>query len=72
MSALHPVTGDVFRHYKGTYYEVLLLGTHTETKEPLVVYRRWGESDSEVWVRPLAMFMERLCGVPRFEFVTSE
>ncbi|MFI0474438.1 DUF1653 domain-containing protein [Halomonas sp. HMF6819] len=51
-----PVPG-IYRHYKGALYEVLGTAQHSETEEPLVVYRAlYGEYG--LWVRPLAMFME--------------
>jgi hypothetical protein len=46
-----------YRHYKGQFYEVVDIATHTETLEKLVVYRPlYGEG--KLWVRPLAMFVE--------------
>lgn len=46
-----------YRHYKGNDYEVVGVATHSETHEPMVVYRPlYGER--ALWVRPLAMFME--------------
>jgi len=46
-----------YRHYKGNEYEVLGIGTHTETDEKLVIYKAlYGEG--AIWVRPLAMFQE--------------
>ncbi len=46
-----------YRHHKGSLYEVLGLARHSETEEPLVVYRAlYGEGG--LWVRPLAMFEE--------------
>lgn len=48
-----------YRHYKGKEYEVLVVAKHSETGEEMVVYQAlYGASD--VWVRPLAMFMETL------------
>lgn len=54
-----------YLHYKGQRYEVFSLATHSETEEKLVVYRPlYGESYEagdrfgDVWVRPLAMFVE--------------
>ena len=29
-----------YRHFKGTMYQVMCIGTHTETNESLVVYRK--------------------------------
>ncbi|UYF99298.1 MULTISPECIES: DUF1653 domain-containing protein [unclassified Halomonas] len=47
----------IYRHYKGALYEVLGTAQHSETEEPLVVYRAlYGEYG--LWVRPLEMFIE--------------
>ncbi len=46
-----------YRHYKGNDYEVVGLARHSETLEPLVVYRAlYGEHG--LWVRPAAMWNE--------------
>ena len=46
-----------YRHYKGNDYEVLGLATHSETLEPMVVYRAlYGEYGQ--WVRPAKMWSE--------------
>ncbi|MEC5397214.1 DUF1653 domain-containing protein [Uliginosibacterium sp. H1] len=48
-----------YRHYKGNEYEVVGLARHSETLETLVVYRPlYGAGD--LWVRPLAMFVEEV------------
>ena len=44
-----------YRHYKGRDYEVIGVARHSETEEPLVVYRML-YGDHSLWVRPLAMF----------------
>jgi hypothetical protein len=46
-----------YRHFKGGEYEVLAVATHSETHEPMVVYRPL-YNDTGWWVRPLAMFVE--------------
>ena len=46
-----------YRHYKGGEYEVIGVARHSETHEPLVVYRPLYNS-SGWWVRPHAMFFE--------------
>lgn len=51
-----PVPG-IYRHYKGSLYEVLGTAQHSESEEPLVVYRAL-YGDYGLWVRPLAMFTE--------------
>ena len=43
-----------YRHYKGGEYEVLGCARHSETLEPLVVYRPLYNA-SGLWVRPHAM-----------------
>jgi hypothetical protein len=61
-----------YRHYKGGEYEVLGVVRHSETLEPLVLYRPL-YGDSGLWVRPHAMFFEALevngQHRPRFERV---
>ena len=44
-----------YRHYKGGEYEVLGVVRHSETLEPLVVYRPL-YNQTGWWVRPHAMF----------------
>lgn len=44
-----------YRHYKGGEYEVVGVARHSETMEPVVVYRPL-YNDSGLWVRPHAMF----------------
>lgn len=61
-----------YRHYKGGEYEVIGVARHSETLEPLVVYRPL-HGEAGLWVRPYSMFCERVAvedgsGV-RFEFV---
>ena len=46
-----------YRHFKGGEYELLCVATHSETLEPMVVYRAlYGERG--LWVRPAAMWNE--------------
>jgi hypothetical protein len=64
-----------YRHYKGNEYRVLGLARHSETLEPLVVYRAlYGKRG--LWVRPAAMFTEtvEVAGkrVPRFAFIAAD
>ena len=61
-----------YRHFKGKEYQVIGLATHSETLEPMVVYRAlYGEGG--FWVRPAAMWNERVdredYSGPRFIFV---
>ncbi|MBA2961513.1 MULTISPECIES: DUF1653 domain-containing protein [Ramlibacter] len=63
-----------YRHYKGRDYEVIGVARHSETLEPLVVYRPL-DGASGLWVRPHAMFFEavEIDGQrrPRFARVTD-
>jgi len=46
-----------YRHCKGGEYELLCVATHSETLEPMVVYRAlYGEGGC--WVRPRSMWYE--------------
>ena len=59
----------LYRHYKGLMYEVVGTVRHSETLEPMTLYRAlYGEHG--LWVRPAAMFNEEVVidGVrqPRF------
>lgn len=63
-----------YRHYKGNEYTVIGVARHSETLEPMVVYRpEYGERG--LWVRPAAMFVENVTvdgrEVPRFEFLSE-
>lgn len=63
-----------YRHYKGGEYEVIGVVRHSESLEPMVLYRPL-YNDSGSWVRPLAMFVEQIevGGVrqPRFALLAS-
>ena len=46
-----------YRHFKGKEYQVIGVASHSETLEPMVVYRAlYGEGG--LWVRPAAMWTE--------------
>ena len=46
-----------YRHFKGNEYELLYIARHSETLEPMVVYRAlYGECG--IWVRPASMWSE--------------
>jgi len=49
----------IYRHYKGNLYEVVDTVRHSETLEPMTLYRAlYGERG--LWVRPAAMFAEQV------------
>lgn len=61
-----------YRHFKGGEYEVIGVAQHSETREPMVVYRPL-YNESGMWVRPLPMFLETVVHngetVPRFTYL---
>jgi hypothetical protein len=46
-----------YRHYKGGEYELVGVARHSETLEPLALYRPLYNATG-LWVRPYAMFFE--------------
>ncbi len=62
-----------YKHYKGGEYEVIGVAKHSETLEDVVVYRHPGNELSELWVRPLEIFLENVVvdgkEVPRFRYM---
>ena len=57
LAPLPPARVGRYRHYKGGEYELVGVARHSETLEPLVVYRPLYDA-SGLWVRPYAMFFE--------------
>ncbi|MEY3124315.1 MAG: hypothetical protein RLZZ573_835 [Pseudomonadota bacterium] len=47
----------LYRHYKGNLYEVVDTVRHSETLEPMTLYRALYGAHG-LWVRPAAMFEE--------------
>jgi len=47
----------IYRHYKGKRYQMMGLSLHSETLEPMVIYRALYGS-METWVRPAGMWQE--------------
>lgn len=69
--AIHP---GRYRHFKGNEYEVIDIARHSETEEPMVIYRAlYGEGG--LWVRPASMWNDTITRdgktCKRFESVTS-
>jgi hypothetical protein len=59
LPALPTIPLGRYRHYKGGHYEALGVVRHSETLEPLVLYRTlYGDAAQQhaLWVRPWAMF----------------
>ena len=69
LPALPAAARGRYRHYKGGEYELLGVVRHSETLEPLVLYRPLDMRSGD-WVRPYAMFFEELTidGIARPRF----
>ena len=69
-----------YRHYKGKFYEVIGIATHSETLEKMVVYKGLYESEElgnePIFVRPIGMFLENVnvAGqeIPRFKYLGDD
>lgn len=61
-----------YRHFKGGEYELIGVARHSETLEPMVVYRAL-YGDGGLWVRPAAMWTETVdrdnYHGPRFQYI---
>lgn len=69
MDAIKP---GKYRHFKGNEYRLLYHARHSETLEPMVVYRAlYGEGG--VWVRPAGMWSKQVerdgYSGPRFTYL---
>ena len=64
-----------YRHYKGGLYEVIDTVRHSETLEPMTLYRALYGAQG-LWVRPAAMFAEEVeidgLRQPRFRLIIDE
>ena len=57
--AQQTITSGRYRHFKGNEYEVIGIARHSETEEPMVVYRAfYGEGG--LWTRPAVMWNEQI------------
>ena len=56
--------GGTYRHFKGFIAKVLTVAIHSETQEPLVVYKCTGKGDCDhkdgIYARPLEMFLSEV------------
>ena len=64
-----------YHHFKGNEYEVLGMATHSETFEPMVIYRALYGTHN-LWVRPASMWEETVTRdgktFPRFTYIGEE
>lgn len=75
MEPMPEIRPGVYRHFKGNEYQLLGLARHSETCQPMVVYRAlYGEGG--LWVRPAHMWLEEVgrdgYKGPRFQYVRQE
>ena len=73
--AIKTILPGIYQHYKGNYYEVLYIARHSETLEPMVVYKAL-YGDGGIWARPASMWNETVehdgQTVPRFKKLSLE
>ena len=57
--AMTAISPGRYRHFKGSEYEVIGIARHSETGEPMVVYRAL-YGDGGLWTRPADMWNETI------------
>lgn len=53
------IVGFRYRHFKGGIYVVTDIAVHSETEEPMVIYKSF-DKPWNVWCRPLSMFLSEV------------
>ena len=69
-----PVPGDIYQHWKGQNYQVVLIGKTESDKEPAVIYVPVGQDN--IWIRPMSEWSDIIDviegeAVPRFKFIRN-
>ena len=57
--AVQAIPPGRYRHFKGNEYEVIGIARHSETEEPMVVYKALYD-EGGLWTRPAAMWNEQI------------
>ncbi len=50
--------GQIWKHYKGNDYKIIILGKHSETAEDMVVYEQL--HSGKIYIRPMNLFFNEI------------
>jgi hypothetical protein len=53
-----PEPGQTYRHHRGNLYKCLMLATHSESLDEMVIYQRL--DNGQVWARPMSVWTQRV------------